>query len=221
VRVAIAEDSGIFRSSLAMLLQAAGAQVTASAPTGAELMVMIRTNPPDAAILDIRMPPSFTDEGIKTAAELRRVHPGIGILVLSTYAETGYASQLLEVVPDRVGYLLKDRVTDAEALMDGLTRVTSGEMVIDQTIVQRLLQRNRQPSLVGALNEREQAVLKEMAQGRSNLGIGRQLFLSPRTVETHVTSIFAKLGLNQADTDNNRVLAVLAFLRSARPSDRP
>jgi len=215
VRVAIAEDSGIFRSSLAMLLQAAGTEVTASTPDGAELLVAIAANLPDAVILDIRMPPSFTDEGIQTAAELRRRHPAVGILVLSTYAETGYASELLEQVPDGVGYLLKDKVMDAEALMDGLNRVAAGEIVIDQTLVRRLLQRNRTPSLISVLNERERAVLKEMAEGRSNLGIGHELFLSPRTVEAHVTSIFVKLGLDQTGAENNRVRAVLAFLRSA------
>jgi len=215
VRVAIAEDSGIFRSSLAMLLEASGAEVIASAPDGARLLAMIGTDSPDAAILDIRMPPSFTDEGIQSAAELRRLHPAVGILVLSTYAETGYASQLLEAVPDGVGYLLKDKVTDAGALMDGLNRVAAGEIVIDQMLVRRLLQRNRTPSLISLLNERERAVLNQMAEGRSNLGIGQELFLSPRTVEAHVTSIFAKLGLDQSGTDNNRVKAVLTFLRSA------
>jgi len=217
VRVAIAEDSGIFRSSLVMLLEAAGAQVTASAPAGPELLAAIRADPPDAAILDIRMPPSFTDEGIRAAVELRRAHPAVGILVLSTYAETRYASQLLETVPDGVGYLLKDNVTDAGALMDGLGRVAAGEIVIDQSIVRRLLQPSRKPGLTAALNEREHAVLQEMAAGRSNLGIARQLYLSPRTVEAHVTSIFAKLELDSTDTDNNRVRAVLAFLRSGGP----
>ena len=215
MRVAIAEDSGIFRSSLTMLLEAAGAEVTVSAPDGAELLAMIRTDPPDAVILDIRMPPSFTDEGLQTAAELRRLHPAVGILVLSTYAETGYATQLLEAVRDGVGYLLKDKVTDAEALVDALNRVAAGEIVIDQTLVRRLLQPSRTPSLVSVLNERERAVLREMAEGRSNLGIGQELFLSPRTVEAHVTSIFVKLGLDQTGTENNRVRAVLAFLRSA------
>jgi DNA-binding NarL/FixJ family response regulator len=163
------------------------------------------------------MPPSYTDEGIQTAARLRRLHPAVGILVLSTYADSRLAAQLLDAVPDGVGYLLKDHVTDAGALMDGLERVAAGEIVIDQSIVRQLLQRNREPSLMGMLNAREQAVLKEMAEGRSNLGISRQLFLSPRTVEAHVTSIFIKLGLDQADTANNRVRAVLTFLSSAAP----
>jgi DNA-binding NarL/FixJ family response regulator len=215
VRVAIAEDSGLFRSSLTLLLQASGAEVTASAASGPELLEAIGTSPPDAAILDIRMPPTFTDEGINTAAELRRLYPRVGILVLSTYAETSYASQLLETVQTGVGYLLKDNVTDARTLMDGLARVAAGETVIDPSIVRRLLGRNRTPNKIDVLNERERAVLSTMAEGRSNVGIAKELFLSPRTVEAHVTSIFVKLGLDQAETDNNRVRAVLAFLRSA------
>ena len=219
MRLAIAEDSGLFRSSLTLLLEASGAQVTASTPSGTELLAAIRTSPPDVVILDIRMPPSFTDEGIRTAAELRGLYPRIGILVLSTYVETRYASQLLETVSSGVGYLLKDNVTDVGALMDSLARVAAGETVIDPTIVRRLLDRNRKPSPIGVLNERERMVLQYMAEGRSNLGIAKELFLSPRTVETHVTSVFTKLGLDQTETDNNRVRAVLAFLRSADPRD--
>lgn len=215
MRLAIAEDSGLFRSSLTLLLQASGAEVTISVASGAELLAAIGPSLPDAVILDIRMPPTFTDEGVTTAAELRRLYPRVGILVLSTYAETSYASQLLETVQTGVGYLLKDNVTDAGTLMDSLARVADGEMVIDPTIVRRLLQRNRKPSKIDSLNERELAVLRHMAEGRSNLGIAKELFLSSRTVETHVTSIFIKLGLDQAETDNNRVRAVLAYLRSA------
>ena len=215
MRLAIAEDSGLFRTSLTLLLEASGAEVTVSQASGAELLAAIGTDLPDAVILDIRMPPSFTDEGVSTAAELRRRYSHVGILVLSTYAETSYASQLLETVPTGVGYLLKDNVTDARTLMDSLARVAGGETVIDPTIVRRLLQRNRKPSKIDALNERERAVLRHMAEGRSNFGIAKELFLSARTVEAHVTSIFLKLGLDQADTDNNRVRAVLTFLRSA------
>jgi DNA-binding NarL/FixJ family response regulator len=163
------------------------------------------------------MPPSFTDEGIRTARELRGLHPDVGILVLSTYAESRYASQLLEVVNAGVGYLLKDNVTDADALMDSLNRVAAGGTVIDPAIVSRLLERRQKPSMMGALNERELDVLRHMAEGRSNLGIAKELYLSARTVETHVTSVFTKLGLTQSDTENNRVRAVLAFLRSAGP----
>jgi DNA-binding NarL/FixJ family response regulator len=214
MRLAIAEDSGLFRSSLALLLEAAGAQVIASVASGVELLAAIGTTLPDAVILDIRMPPTFTDEGVSTAAELRRRYPHTGILVLSTYAETSYASELLETVPTGIGYLLKDNVTDAGTLIDSLARVADGETVIDPTIVRRLLRKNRKPSAMDSLNEREHAVLRHMAEGRSNLGIAKELNLSHRTVEAHVTSIFMKLGLDQAETENNRVRAVLAFLRS-------
>ena len=216
MRLAIAEDSGLFRSSLALLLRSLGAEVIASVASGAELLAAIRDGdgPPDAVILDIRMPPSFTDEGIRAAREIRGLHPGVGVLVLSTYAETSYASQLLETVSSGVGYLLKDNVTDADALMNSLERVVAGETVVDPAIVRRLLERNRKPSAMDALNERELAVLRQMAEGRSNFGIAKELFLSSRTVETHVTSVFTKLGLTHADTENNRVRAVLAFLRS-------
>jgi DNA-binding NarL/FixJ family response regulator len=225
MRLAIADDSGLFRSSLKLLLEASGAQVIASTPSGGELLAALSASdaasdaasddgPADAVILDIRMPPSFTAEGITTAGELRQLYPRTGVLVLSTYAEPSYASQLLATVSTGVGYLLKDNVTDASALMESLARVAAGETVIDPAIVRRLLQRNRKPSMIDTLNERERAVLAHMAEGRSNFGIAKQLYLSPRTVETHVTSVFTKLGLDQTDTDNNRVRAVLAFLRS-------
>lgn len=215
MRVAIAEDSGLFRSSLVLLLRSLGAAVTASVASGAELVAAIRAGLPDVVILDIRMPPSFTDEGIRAAHEIRALHPDVGILILSTYAETSYASQLLETVRSGVGYLLKDNVTDAGALLESLARVAAGETVVDPAIVRRLLERNRKPSELDALNEREFDVLRHMAEGRSNLGIAKELFLSARTVETHVTSVFTKLGLTASDTENNRVRAVLAFLRSA------
>jgi DNA-binding NarL/FixJ family response regulator len=213
VRLAIADDSGLFRSSLALLLRSLGADVTSSVASGPELLAAIKGSPPDAVVLDIRMPPSFTDEGIRAAREIRELYSGTGILVLSTYAEGGYASQLLVAVPSGVGYLLKDNVTDAGALMESLERVAAGETVVDPAIVRRLLDRKRKPSVLDALNERETEVLRHMAEGRSNLGIARELFLSVRTVETHVTGVFTKLGLTSSDTENNRVRAVLAFLR--------
>jgi DNA-binding NarL/FixJ family response regulator len=216
MRIAIAEDSGLFRSSLALLLRSLGAEVTASVASGAELLTVIRANgPPEVVILDIRMPPTFTDEGIRAAQEIRGLHPDVGILVLSTYAESTYASQLLETVRSGVGYLLKDNVTDADALMESLERVADGETVVDPAIVRRLLGRKRKPSVMDTLNDREVAVLRHMAEGRSNLGIAKELYLSARTVETHVTSVFTKLGLTPSDTENNRVRAVLTFLRSS------
>jgi DNA-binding NarL/FixJ family response regulator len=219
VRVAIAEDSGLFRSSLALLLRSLGAEVTDSVASGAELLAVIRPNPPQAVILDIRMPPTFTDEGIRTAREVRMRYPDTGILVLSTYAEAGYASQLLETVRSGVGYLLKDNVTDVDALMESLDRVAAGETVIDPAIVRRLLSRQHKPSGLDTLNERETEVLRHLAEGRSNLGIAKELFLSVRTIEAHVTSVFTKLGLTTNDMENNRVRAALAFLRLEGPQE--
>jgi DNA-binding NarL/FixJ family response regulator len=215
VRIAIADDSALFRSGLVLLLQASGAEVTSQASSGQELMASIAPDPPDAVILDLRMPPTYTGEGISTAAEIRSRDPDIGILVLSTFAEARYASQLMDAVSHGVGYLLKDNVTDADNLIGQLGRVVAGETVIDPSIVRRLLQRKRRASRIEALNPREREVLGRMAEGRSNVGIAKDLHLSPRTVEAHVTSVFTKLGLDQTDTDNNRIRAVLTFLRSA------
>lgn len=216
MRLAIADDSALFRNGLILLLEASGAQVTAQVSAGTELIACIQADPPDAVILDLRMPPTFTGEGISTAAQIRSRDADIGILVLSTFAETSYASQLLDAVGHGVGYLLKDNVTDADNLISQLDRIVSGETVIDPSIVRRLLQRKRRASRIDALNPRERDVLGRMAEGRSNVGIAQDLYLSPRTVEAHVTSVFAKLGLDQTDTDNNRIRAVLTFLRSAK-----
>lgn len=216
MRLAIADDSALFRNGLILLLEASGAEVTAQVSSGTELIASIMPDPPDAVILDLRMPPTFTGEGISTAAQIRSRDPDIGILVLSTFAETSYASQLMDAVGHGVGYLLKDNVTDADNLISQLHRIVSGETVIDPSIVRRLLQRKRRASRIDALNPRERDVLGRMAEGRSNLGIAQDLHLSPRTVEAHVTSVFAKLGLDQTDTDNNRIRAVLTFLRSAK-----
>jgi DNA-binding NarL/FixJ family response regulator len=214
VRLAIADDSGLFRDSLRLLLEQAGAEVTVSAASGPELLAAVRRDgPPDAVILDIRMRPSLRDEGITTAVELRQLYPGTGILLLSAHTEIGYASRLLDAVPAGVGYLLKDNVMNVAELMAALERVAAGGMALEPTIVQRLLS-SRKPGRLGALNERERDVLQLMAEGRSNLGIAQRLFLSPRTVEAHVTSIFNKLGLDQSSTENNRVLAVLTLLRA-------
>jgi DNA-binding NarL/FixJ family response regulator len=226
VRIAIADDSALFRSGLILLLEASGAQVTTQASSGAELIARLfpgspaqngrnGTPRPDAVILDLRMPPTFTGEGIAVATEIRARDPGIGILVLSTFAEASYASQLMDALGYGVGYLLKDTVTDAGHLVSQLERIVAGQTVLDPTIVRRLLQRKRSASTIDTLNPRERDVLARMAEGRSNVGIAQDLHLSPRTVEAHVTSVFGKLGLEQTDTDNNRIRAVLAFLRSA------
>jgi len=237
VRIAVADDSALFRAGLVLLLEASGAQVITQASSGAELIARMfprrpgplrplpagaaeipngpaGTGRPDAVILDLRMPPTFTGEGISTAAEIRARDPGIGILVLSTFAEASYAGELMEAVGSGVGYLLKDNVTDAGHLISQLERIVAGETVLDPTVVRRLLRRKRSASTMETLNPRERDVLERMAEGRSNVGIAQDLHLSPRTVEAHVTNVFGKLGLGQTDTDNNRIRAVLAFLRS-------
>jgi DNA-binding NarL/FixJ family response regulator len=216
VRVAIADDSTLFRQGLTMLLESSGVTVAVAARDGAELVALIAADPPDAVLLDIRMPPTFTDEGLRAAEAVRAAHPRVGILVLSTYAETPYAVRLLQGGARGVGYLLKDRVDDAEALTGALKRVVAGESVIDPEIVARLVTRPG-ASVLDGLTEREMEVLDLMAQGRSNAGIAQALFLSTKTVETHVASVFGKLAIPQAPDDNRRVLAVLTWLRE-RPS---
>jgi DNA-binding NarL/FixJ family response regulator len=167
----------------------------------------------DAAILDIRMPPTFTDEGLAAAVELRQRFPDMGVLVLSTYAEAAFAERLLSASPRGVGYLLKDRVDDASALRESLERVRGGGSVVDPEIVSMLLDRRHQETQVNRLTERERDVLTLMAEGRSNAAIARQLFLGAKTVEAHIAAVFTKLGLGPASDDNRRVLAVLTWLR--------
>jgi DNA-binding NarL/FixJ family response regulator len=212
VRVALADDSTLFRDGLAMLLASTGVEVVLQASTGQELLAKMPDPAPDAVILDIRMPPTFTDEGLVTADAVRQLAPQTGILVLSTYAETPYAVQLLRGRARGMGYLLKDCVDDIATLRDALTRVVAGESVVDPSIVARLVAR-RSPGPVSDLTEREREVLRLMAEGRSNIGIGKLMFLSPKTIETHAASVFAKLGVPGDSDDNRRVLAVLSWLR--------
>jgi DNA-binding NarL/FixJ family response regulator len=215
MRVALADDSVLFRRGLATLLRAAGVDVIAEEATGADVLRQVGVNPPDAVILDIRMWPTFGEEGLATAEELRRRHPSVGILVLSTYSETTYAARLLDAVgPRSVGYLVKDRVADPEALCDALARIVAQECVVDPEIIARLLAQQRLRSQLDSLTERERDVLRLMAEGRSNARIGRELYVSTKTVETHVASVFTKLDLHQASDDNRRVLAVLTWLRA-------
>jgi DNA-binding NarL/FixJ family response regulator len=213
MRVALADDSALFRRGLATLLEASGVEVTAQVPSGTELLVAVAADLPDAVVLDLRMPPSFTDEGLVVAEQLRARFPALGILVLSTYAEVSYAARLLHSGTRHVGYLLKDRVEDSDALLDALRRIVAGESVVDPDIVSRLLGRSRTTSAVDSLTAREQDVLRAMAEGRSNAAIGKELFLSAKTVETHIAAVFAKLGLPPSSDDNRRVLAVLTYLR--------
>jgi DNA-binding NarL/FixJ family response regulator len=215
VRVAIADDSTLFREGLTLLLGSAGVDVVSQSASGEDLLRSAPPLSPDVAIIDIRMPPTFTDEGLSAARQLREMLPDIGILVLSTYAETAYALEVLDIGEHSMGYLLKDRVSDTATLLDSLLRITRGESVIDPDIVQRLLRRQRSTSSMDRLTEREREVLKLMAEGRSNAAIAAELFLHTKTIEHYIASLFGKLGLQDSTEDNRRVLAVLTWLRSA------
>ena len=215
MRVVIADDEVLLRDGLDRLLTEAGFDVVGTAGTAGELRRDVELARPDVAIIDIKMPPTHTDEGLVAAEQIRASHPQVGVLVLSQYLESRYAARLLEHHPEAVGYLLKERVSDIAVLADALARVHEGECVIDPTIISRLLGRARPASPLGQLTEREREVLALMAEGRSNKSICERLFLSPKTVEGHVRSIFTKLGIGEAADDHRRVLAVLSYLRSA------
>jgi len=217
VRVVIADDAVLIRAGVATLLQDAGIEVVGQAGEAGELLRLLRTATPDAAILDIRMPPSHTDEGIVAARTIRQEHPNVAVLVLSQYLESSYAMRLLEENPAAVGYLLKDRISHPASLTDALRRVVAGECLVDPAIVGRLLARARRRSPLDELTAREREVLALMAEGRSNAGICQQLALSPKTVETHVNRVFGKLGLAEATDGHRRVLAVLTYLRQGSP----
>ena len=214
MRVVIADDEMLLREGLARLLADAGVDVVGKATDAAELLRIVRLTAPDVAIVDIKMPPTHTDEGLVAAGEIRTSHPAVGVLVLSQYLESIYAMRLLEEHPERVGYLLKARVSDIAVLVDALRRIAEGECVLDPTIVARLVNRPRERGPLAELTDREREVLELIAEGLSNQAIGERLFLSPKTIETHIRQIFAKLGLGEAPDSNRRVLAVLAFLRS-------
>ena len=211
----ICEDSALFRRGLALLLTDAGVQVVGECADAEHLIAAVRDTVPDTVILDIRMPPTFTDEGLAAAAGLRRAYPGLGLLVLSTYADTAYAIRLLEIGTG-VGYLLKDRVDDANAVRDAVERVARGETVIDSEIVGRLLTRRRHADALDRLTDRERDVLAQMAEGYSNAAIARRLHLAEKTVESHIAAVMTKLNLEPTPDDNRRVKAVLAWMRVAR-----
>lgn len=215
MRVTIADDSLLLREGLARLLAEAGIEVLDTVPDAETLLQRVSVATPDVAVVDIKMPPNHTNEGLVAAQEIRARHPSVGVLVLSQYLESRYATRLLEEVPERVGYLLKDRVSDIAVIVDAIQRVADGECVIDPTIVSRLLRRRRAAGPLDQLSERERDVLGLMAQGRSNHGIARELFLSEKTVEGHVRHVFAKLGLHVFADNHRRVLAVLTMLRGS------
>jgi DNA-binding NarL/FixJ family response regulator len=212
VRVVIAEDAAMMREGLTRLLADRGHEVCAAVGDGDALLAAVAEHRPNVTVVDIRMPPTHTDEGLRAALELRRRHPGTGVLVFSQYIETRYASELLAGGAAGVGYLLKDRVADVAEFAEALVRVAVGGTALDPEVVSQLLA-GRQPG-VAALTARERDVLTLMAEGRSNAGIGRALFLSAGAVEKHVASIFGKLGLPPSENDNRRVLAVLRYLGS-------
>jgi DNA-binding NarL/FixJ family response regulator len=216
VRVALADDSALFRRGLAKLLTDVEVEVVAEASNGADLIERVSADPPDVVVLDIRMPPTFTDEGLVIAEQLRKQHPEVGVLLLSTYAETPYAARLLAEGSAGVGYLLKDKVDDTRTLRDALTRIAAGGCVIEADIVARLFDRQRTTNRLDRLTDRERDVLRLMAEGRSNLGIAQKLYLSQKTVEAHAAAIFTKLDLPVAADDNRRVLAVLTWLRAGQ-----
>ena len=213
MRVVIADDETLLREGLERLLSEAGVDVVGKAGTAEELVRRVQLTRPDVAIVDIRMPPSHTDEGLVAAADIRREHPAVGVLVLSHYVESRYAMRLLEEHPERSGYLLKERISDLAVLVDALERIDQGECVLDPTIVARLVGRAREESPLDDLTEREREVLSLMAEGHSNDGICRLLFLSPKTVETHIRHILLKLDIGETSDYHRRVLAVLAYLR--------
>jgi DNA-binding NarL/FixJ family response regulator len=212
VRVVLAEDSVLLREGVARLLREAGFEVVGQASNADELMLKVRSYSPDVAIVDIRMPPTHTDEGLRAAQEIREKYPSTGVLVLSQYAEPAYAMELLADSAEGVGYLLKDRVSDVNDFCAAVKRVAEGGSALDPTVVSQLVGRRRRDDPVSELTPRETEVLELMAEGRSNQAIGERLFITPRAVEKHVTSIFGKLGLAAAAEDHRRVLAVLAYL---------
>jgi DNA-binding NarL/FixJ family response regulator len=215
VRVVVAEDTMLTREGIVRLLEDAGVEVVAQAEDAATLIRHVRLERPDAAIVDIRMPPTHTDEGLVAAQQIRAEHPDIGVLVLSHYVEPGYAIRLLEEHPERIGYLLKERVFDVAILVDALRRIGDGETVVDPTIVARLVGRQRREDPLAELTDREREVLELLAEGLSNSAIAARLFVTERTIEAHVKQIFMKLRLAVDAGSHRRVLAVLAYLRSA------
>ena len=212
MRVVVAEDSVLLREGLARLLTEAGHVVEAAAGDAEEFLREVAAHRPDAVVVDVRMPPTFTDEGLRAALVVRSTWPDVGVLVLSQYVEERYATELLSDRPQGVGYLLKDRVADLTEFLDALERVAAGGSALDPEVVAQLLARSRHP--LAALTPRERDVLALMAEGRSNSAIAGRLVVSERAVEKHISNIFSKLGLPPSDSDHRRVLAVLAYLGS-------
>lgn len=214
MRLVIAEDMALMRAGLASLLKDRGFDVVGEAEDAATLHSLVEKTRPDAALVDIKMPPTHTDEGLVAAAEIRRLHPDTAVLLLSSYLDARYAASIFASYPSGTGYLLKERVGDAGALSDALHRIGRGECVLDPAIVSRLLNRARESSPIDELSPREREILALMAEGQSNPRIGELCVLSRKTVESHVRNIFMRLGLEESPHSSRRVLAVLAYLRA-------
>jgi DNA-binding NarL/FixJ family response regulator len=214
VRAVIAEDSVLLREGVVRLLREGGFEVVAQCTDADDLLLKIRSYPLDVAIVDIRLPPTHSDEGLRAALEIREKHPSVGVLVLSQYVELGLAMKLLSDSAEGVGYLLKDRISNVREFLDSVTRVATGGSAIDPTIVSTLLTKRRPDDPLALLTPREREVLELMATGSSNQGIADKLFITLRAVEKYVSSIFGKLGLPSTGSESRRVLAVLLYLRS-------
>ena len=212
MRVVIAEDLFLLRDGLTRMLQAHGLEVAAAVDNGADLLAAVADQQPDAAIVDVRLPPTFTDEGIRAALAARKTTPGLPVLVLSQYVEQLYARELLASGTGGIGYLLKDRVFDSAQFVDAVRRVAAGGTAMDPEVIARLLARNTDNVSLNVLSPREREVLGLMAEGRSNAAIAQRLVITERAVAKHTASIFTKLNLQPSDDDNRRVLAVLAYL---------
>ena len=213
MRVAVADDSVLLREGVARTLTDAGFEVVVRAGDADGLLAALPDEQVDVAVLDIRMPPTHTTEGLVAALRIRETYPDVGVLILSQHLETHYALQLLDGGTERIGYLLKDRVVEVGELVDAVRRIAAGGSVIDPLVISRLVGRRREHDPLGELSDREREVLALMAEGRSNQAISDRLVLSPRTVESHIRSIFSKLGLEDLPEDNRRVMSVLTYLR--------
>ena len=212
MRIVIAEDQFLLRDGLTRMLEAHGIEIGAAVDNGDDLVAAVTADPPDVAIVDVRLPPTFTDEGLRAALAARKKVPGLPILVLSQYVEQLYARELLADGTGGIGYLLKDRVLDSAQFVEAIRRVAAGGTAMDPEVIARLLARNTENDAVSALSPREREVLGLMAEGRSNAAIAQQLVITERAVAKHTASIFLRLGLQPSEDDNRRVLAVLAYL---------
>ena len=218
MRVVIADDATLIREGIAQVLAQNGVDVVAQVGDADTLLAAVHETRPEVALVDIRMPPTHTDEGLRAARQIRARYPETAVLVLSQHLEPDYALRLIESRPEGVGYLLKERVGRVEQLLDAVERVAAGECVVDRSIVDELLARPRRVDPIAQLTPREREILALMAEGRSNKGICQALWLSPKTVETHIRGAFTKLGIPETAEDNRRVLAVLTYLQRREPT---